>query len=205
MTTLNETRTGSALTDDEIRAKYEAPFRHGAGLADSRAKRLAAAHFIESLREDGIPISRACRIFGMPRSSFYYRKENALVSVRKRLESNLELAQRIRAAQEAAGWTLGSRRVAEALKHDGYPRKLVTTRSRKSCGPRGSVPGSRKRKPEQNSSLRKKLSAAASPPVRGAHFIFRPPYSQAIAPQTKSSTSCPDRIRRNIETGYTVE
>ena len=182
MTTLNETRTGSALTDDEIRAKYEAPFRHGAGLADSRAKRLAAAHFIESLREDGIPISRACRIFGMPRSSFYYRKENALVSVRKRLESNLELAQRIRAAQEAAGWTLGSRRVAEALKHDGYPRK-----------------------PEQNSSLRKKLSAAASPPVRGAHFIFRPPYSQAIAPQTKSSTSCPDRIRRNIETGYTVE
>lgn len=64
MTTLNETRTGSALTDDEIRAKYEAPFRHGAGLADSRAKRLAAAHFIESLREDGIPISRACRIFG---------------------------------------------------------------------------------------------------------------------------------------------
>lgn len=123
MTTLNETRTGSALTDDEIRAKYEAPFRHGAGLADSRAKRLAAAHFIESLREDGIPISRACRIFGMPRSSFYYRKENALVSVRKRLESNLELAQRIRAAQEAAGWTLGSRRVAKALKHDGYPRK----------------------------------------------------------------------------------
>ena len=61
MTTLNETRTGSALTDDEIRAKYEAPFRHGAGMADSRAKRLAAAHFIESLREDGIPISRACR------------------------------------------------------------------------------------------------------------------------------------------------
>lgn len=92
MTTLNETRTGSALTDDEIRAKYEAPFRHGAGMADSRAKRLAAAHFIESLREDGIPISRACRIFGMPRSSFYYRKENALVSVKKRLESNLELA-----------------------------------------------------------------------------------------------------------------
>lgn len=45
------------------------------------------------------------------------------MSVRKRLESNLELAQRIRAAQEAAGWTLGSRRVAEALKHDGYPRK----------------------------------------------------------------------------------
>ena len=73
MTTLNETRTGSALTDDEIRAKYEAPFRHGAGMADSRAKRLAAAHFIESLREDGIPISRACRIFGMPRSSLNLR------------------------------------------------------------------------------------------------------------------------------------
>lgn len=49
------------------------------------------------------------------------------------------------------------------------------------------------------------MSAAASPPVRGALFVFRPSCSQAIAPQTKSSTSCPDRIRRNIETGYTVD
>ena len=67
MTTLNETRTGSALTDDEIRAKYEAPFRHGAGMADSRAKRLAAAHFIESLREDGLPYFRhAAKLLLLP-------------------------------------------------------------------------------------------------------------------------------------------
>ncbi len=75
---------------------------------------------LEKAVSRGVRQSRACKAYGIARSTFYYRKTRGPTA---REQRDRELAERITAIQQANQFTIGVDRMYLMLRDDGFDRK----------------------------------------------------------------------------------